>query len=377
MRSDIFTCGSFFSGIGGMDLGLEMTGRIKVKYFVEKDPYAQLILKKHWPGVPIYDDVISLRTDRLPKVDIVAGGPPCQDFSYSGKQKGIKGPQGVLSITYWEKISEIRPKYVIMENVPGIADEGLLRVLSEAAACGYDAEWNTISACAAGAFHRRDRIFLIGIRRDISCRYDRRCILGSDEINTADRGGKTQSHPLQSSSEKVRLFPTPMSRDGNRGGGRGSHSHSLKKRYLEGVVEDMANSRCRPCRRGDSDDGCLEYYTQQGQKDIGMQCPERNRNGSIGRNPIKWRNEIGRIFIEPPEFHAFWNEIECGLDRITDGLSCGMDEIANWERGIPKVTPHTWDRRHRIRCIGNAVVPQVAEYVGRCIIEFDRKVRGV
>jgi len=167
------TVGSMFSGIGGLDLGLERAG-MEVKYFVEKDKYAQLVLKKHWPGVPIYDDIITLRTDELPTVDIIAGGPPCQDFSVAGKRKGLEGSRGILSIVYWQKISEIRPKYVIMENVTGILDKGLLSVLGEAALCGYDAEWNTISACSVGAFHRRDRIFLIGIRSDIYDKWSER-----------------------------------------------------------------------------------------------------------------------------------------------------------------------------------------------------------
>lgn len=154
-----------FSGIGGFSLGLERAG-MKTVAFCEVDKKAQLVLKKHWPEVPIFDDVRTLTKEKLDErnitVDLICGGFPCQDISLAGKGAGIEGERSGLWTEYARIIGEIRPSYVIVENVSALLGRGLDRVLRDLAQIGYDAEWHCIPASAVGAPHRRDRIWIVG-----------------------------------------------------------------------------------------------------------------------------------------------------------------------------------------------------------------------
>jgi DNA (cytosine-5)-methyltransferase 1 len=148
-----------FSGIGGFSLGLERAGMRTVQ-FVEIDKYCQRVLAKHWPEVPIHDDI---RTFHAPAgfADIICGGFPCQDISTAGKGAGLAGERSGLWREYARIIGEVRPRYVIVENVAALLGRGLGDVLGDLAALGFDAEWHCIPASAIGAPHRRDRIWIV------------------------------------------------------------------------------------------------------------------------------------------------------------------------------------------------------------------------
>lgn len=149
-----------FSGIGGFSLGLERAG-MRTVAFCEIDPYCQAVLRKHWPGVPIFEDVRKLTAADVPGVDVICGGFPCQDISVAGKGAGIDGERSGLWAEYARLIGEIRPRYVIVENVSALLGRGLGRVLGDLAALGYDAEWHCIPASYVGAPHDRDRIWIV------------------------------------------------------------------------------------------------------------------------------------------------------------------------------------------------------------------------
>jgi len=209
-----------FSGIGGFSLGLERAG-MRTVAFCEIDPYCRRVLARHWPDVPVYDDVRTLTAARLtadgiiprtpdPKqrclcpsgeswngwlqrrdhladatgqrleiaefqrsssrqrprssiqgIDLICGGFPCQDISVAGKGAGIGGERSGLWSEYARIIGEVRPKYVLVENVAALLGRGIERVLGDLAALGYDAEWHCIPASAVGAPHRRDRVWII------------------------------------------------------------------------------------------------------------------------------------------------------------------------------------------------------------------------
>ena len=155
-----------FSGIGGFSLGLERTGGFRTVAFCEIDPFARRVLAKHWPGVPIYEDVRTLDAARLDgdgigPIDVICGGFPCQDISLAGKGAGLAGERSGL----WSEIArlagELRPRFVLVENVAALLGRGLGRVLGDLAALGFDAEWHCIPASAVGAPHRRDRLWLV------------------------------------------------------------------------------------------------------------------------------------------------------------------------------------------------------------------------
>ena len=153
--------GSLFSGIGGIEYGLERTGKYKTVWFVEKDEYCQGILRKRFPNVPVYDDVTRVDFSSLPRVDVITGGFPCQDISNAGKRAGIEGSRSALWKHIVRAIVSLRPRFVFVENVTALTRRGLDKVLCDLAQVGYDAEWHCIPASAVGAHHRRDRICVI------------------------------------------------------------------------------------------------------------------------------------------------------------------------------------------------------------------------
>jgi len=160
-----------FAGIGGFSLGLERTGGFETIGFCELDKKAQAVLKKHWPEVPIYDDVTKLTKDDIHgTVDVITGGFPCQDISLAGKGAGLEGARSGLWWEYHRLIKELQPKWVIAENVSALRSRGLDQVLRSLAEIGYDAEWHCIPASAVGAPHRRDRVWIVAYRNV----YDRR-----------------------------------------------------------------------------------------------------------------------------------------------------------------------------------------------------------
>lgn len=137
-----------FSGIGGFSLGLERAGGFETVAFCEIEPYCRAVLTKHWPEIPIYEDVRKLTAANLAAdgiaVDVICGGFPCQDISLAGKGAGLAGERSGLWRDYARLIGELRPQFVIVENVAALLSRGLGDVLGDLAAIGYDAEWTLI-----------------------------------------------------------------------------------------------------------------------------------------------------------------------------------------------------------------------------------------
>lgn len=153
-----------FSGIGGFSLGLERAG-MRTVAFCEINEHCRSVLGRHWPSVPVYRDVKELTAGQL-RADgivpnVIAGGFPCQDISYAGAGAGIEGSRSGLWGEYARLVGEIRPRYIIVENVAALLGRGLERVLGDLAALRYDAEWHCIPAAAVGAPHLRDRVWII------------------------------------------------------------------------------------------------------------------------------------------------------------------------------------------------------------------------
>ena len=266
------TVGSLFSGIGGLDLGLERAG-MKVIWQSEIDPYCCKVLKKHWPKVPNYGNIKEINWQEIPKPDVICGGYPCQPFSQAGKRQGEKDPRHLWP---WvrDAISALRPRYAILENVRGHLSMGGTTVIGELAEIGYDAEWRVISAASVGANHRRDRIFIVA-------------------------------------------YPN---------GGR------LKERLPE------AESDSRPCSSGQRFGSDVADTT--GRVDVRWD----RLGGEDRRQVFGWDN-----YERGTSGHAVgeWWQVEPRMGRVADGVSARVD---------------------RLRGLGNAVVPQVAETVGRLVV---------
>ena len=162
------TVGSLFSGIGGLDLGLERAG-MTVRWQSEIDPYASRVLAKHWPTVPNLGDVTQIEWSDVEPVDLICGGFPCQDISVLGKRAGLSGERSGLWANYAEAVRVLRPRHVLVENVPSLLVRGFDRVAADLAGMGYGFEWAVIPASAIGAPHLRARIWILaypGGKRD-------------------------------------------------------------------------------------------------------------------------------------------------------------------------------------------------------------------
>lgn len=153
-----------FSGIGGFSLGLHRAGMNTVA-FCEIEPYPQAVLRKNFPGVPIYDDVRTVTAERLhadgiDTVDLICGGFPCQPFSVAGQQRG-KDDDRHLWPEMFRIISETKPTWVIGENVTGFVSMALCEVSADLESIGYEVQPFIIPACAVNAHHRRDRVWVV------------------------------------------------------------------------------------------------------------------------------------------------------------------------------------------------------------------------
>ena len=154
--------GSLFSGIGGIDLGLERAG-MQCRWQVEIDPFCRKILAKHWPHVKRYGDITKLDGRELEPVDLIAGGFPCQDLSQAGKRIGIEGPRSGLWFEFARIVRVLRPGYVLAENVPGLLTNpgAMAAVIGDLARCGYVGLWRCLRASEFGASHLRKRVFIV------------------------------------------------------------------------------------------------------------------------------------------------------------------------------------------------------------------------
>jgi DNA (cytosine-5)-methyltransferase 1 len=296
-----------FSGIGGFSLGLERAG-MRTVAFCEREPYARAVLAKHWPDVPCYPDVCELTADRLARdgisVDVICGGFPCQDISLAGKGAGLAGERSGLWREYARLIGELRPRFVIVENVAALLSRGLAEVLGDMAAIGFDAEWHCIPAAAVGAPHRRDRIWIIAYPKRDELRQQpgrKRWPHGSDSLFAAEYG-----------------FPRE--------------------------VADATGERCREAR---------QLRRDESSQRPGGSGEEMADTSSSGR--IKECAHGGGISGGSSEKGADWLRPELG------GWWLAEPDVGRVANGIPS-------RVDRLRCLGNAVVPQIPEIIGRAIM---------
>lgn len=161
-KSDKLKVLSLFAGIGGFDLGLERTGGFETVAFCEIDPFACSILARHWPHVPNLGDVT---TAEFPNADFICAGFPCQDISNAGKRAGITGSRSGLWSEVVRAICVVRPVGALLENVAALLGRGMGRVLGDLAEIGHDSEWDCIPACFVGAWHERDRVWILAYPR--------------------------------------------------------------------------------------------------------------------------------------------------------------------------------------------------------------------
>jgi DNA (cytosine-5)-methyltransferase 1 len=284
--------GSLFSGVGGLDLGLERAG-MTCAWQVEIDPYCRRVLDKHWPDVPKFGDVKELTGDELPPVDLICGGFPCQPVSRAGRRLA-QADERWLWPEFARIVRVLRPRYVLVENVPGLLAHGLSDVLGDLAGLGFDAEWESIPAAAFGAPHLRDRVFLVAWAEH----------------------GRALAYA---------------------GGGRGS-GHELR------AGRDEPGVRRAPVAYPDRS----STGKRHGRRDHEEAPPKSARASAAVADPDSFT--VVRAPISREERHP-WS-VEPAVGRVVDGVPSRVD---------------------RLRGLGNAVVPQVAEWIGRRLMLANRR----
>ena len=340
----INTIGSLFSGIGGLELGLERALGARTIWQVESNEYARRVLAKHWPDARRYNDVREVGRHNLDAPDLICGGFPCQDISIAGKQAGINGERSGLWYEFARIIRELRPRYVILENVSALRIRGLDRVLGDLAESGYGCRWDCIPASAVGAPHQRDRIFIVATLADTPRMHGDEC---------------------QNYAGGIGQGATPTAESGD-GGGPADMADTevpgLQARTGDGVGACPAQE-LRLAAHGGSPQG-------QGAGDLLMADPDINRSeqgrhdAGVGGQPELGQDGRSRVSAWSPQ---------PGMGRVAHGVPPRVDggiAVEPWERGVPRTIEGCPHRVDRLRCLGNAVVPQVAELVGRLVLEW-------
>ena len=408
------TVGSLFSGIGGLDLGLERAG-MEIKWQVENDDYCNRVLEKHWPEVPRFGDIAELTGEELEPVDIVCGGFPCQDLSYAGKGEGLEGQRSGLWFEMLRLIRVLRPRYVFVENVPGILNRGIDTVLGGLALCGYDCEWDCVSAASVGAWHRRDRIFVVAHpssnlwRTPGDERPESPDWCGSDVPNpNIDGAQRNQPENGQGggSEQDGQGVPNPHgSRFQVRQRTRGDYVFNREakealERYRKGNDEGIWATEPDVGRMVDGlpselDGGGLDEYLKADneekepkitkirrkilcdvwrEKEFTETSPDDGRKrfrdtlSGVSFQSSQEGRDMGAWFEKDEELRDMWRIVYSNAFQEKHHM---LEKLLIRIR--QKECKQTMaSRADRLRTLGNAVVPQVAEFIGERIIEFDK-----
>ena len=348
-----------FSGIGGFSYAAErLVGGYQTVAFVEREPFCQSILRKHWPTVPIHDDITTFQP-QPGSADVVCGGFPCQDISTAGKQAGIK--EGTRSGLFYELMRVVRlvgPRYVVLENVAAITSNGMDCVLGTLAEAGFDAEWACIPASAVGACHRRDRWWLVAYasgtdrgRRPEGTGRGQRGQADADGCRFPEggRGAEQLAYTSQlfgngsSSEQHWQSSRQPLPKPGN-GDRRTSPDDTASRRSRAGAPSEHAVLLADANQIGScglhlplpslcGDDAGREAVLGAG----GRTGAQQRQNWPARCQPL---NPDWRSYVSQPV-----------LRRGDDGLSGRVD---------------------RLKALGNAVVPQVAAIPLARVLELER-----
>jgi DNA (cytosine-5)-methyltransferase 1 len=310
-----------FSGIGGFSLGLESAGLVETVAFCDFDKYCQQVLNKNFPGVPVYGDVKELnheklKADGIDQIDIITGGYPCQPFSVAGSKKGEQDPRHVWPEMF-RLIKELRPTWVIGENVGGHIKLGLDTVLENLESEGYSARTFSISASSIGANHKRERVWIVAnsgrsVGREQSPRNSEGTGLWSFE--TSEWSTDTNQIARSSEGAEIMADSDEMQRQLLRG---------QQSEQREETFEGTSNGGGTPCEDCDATNSDCPRLKEQRRS---FTTEEENETSQCGR----------------------WWDVEPDVGRVA--------------HGVPK-------RVDRLKCLGNSVVPQIPFVIGLAIKE--------
>ena len=317
-----------FSGIGGFSLGLEATGAFETVAFCDIEKYCLEVLEKRFPRVPRYTDLRELNYERLradgiisdtKKIDIITGGYPCQPFSVAGRKKGEEDPRHLWP-EYFRLVKELRPTWVIGENVSGHIKLGLDTVLENLESEGYSARTFSISASSVGAKHQRERIWIVANARQHGGRIEPTGNsegTGRGSLETTKRSADTDT--ISRSSERGKIMANSVEF------GLEKHGHSETKESIE-RGKTMADTNVE------------------------------GRQGRIHRGQNKeWESQqryFGRNSATHGQQEQNWWDTEPELGRVAHGIPNRVD---------------------RLKGLGNSLVPQIPYFIAQSILQVEEQ----
>lgn len=375
------------SGIGGFALGFQWAGLSRPVLFCDIEPWSRKVLAKHWPDVPIAEDVKELANDParlVPDCDILTAGYPCQPFSVAGKQRGTEDDRHI-----WPFISQIiahkRPAWCVLENVYGHVALGLDEVLADLEAQDYATRAFIVPACGVNAPHRRDRLWIIaytdsygepdvtrfaeeGQRLVGNSEHD-----GSSAATVSGKHGQDEAGCKEGQSKAQQFKRASEPRDdamvGNTSSGRRSRNDRRRSgQELANRCEDVADTDSKPskvrgqhradateslCRgsdaRGSRGNDRWEFGASPNEEDVADTDNEGSQGRLSGRQGAEWQGEHGHVRCSGAAHRQpakDWWAVEPPVGRVAHGIPGRVD---------------------RLKGLGNAIVPQIAMQIGLTI----------
>ena len=324
-----------FSGIGGFSIGLEKVGFNTIA-FCEKEDYCRMLLQKHWKGVKIYNDIKECKGKEIKetygRVDILTGGFPCQPYSVAGKQKGTADDR-YLWPEMFRVIKEVQPTFVIAENVRGIINiqDGMVfeTVCSDLESEGFEIQTFIIPAAGVGAPHKRERVWVVGYSKhngSLTSEIKR----GDNKINDRteeredttfkpERAGRSRDNEIMENTRR-KLHERSSVREKNEDEIKKENANKFERSSSESA-SNVANTK--------SEQSISKYYREQPGETSEQEQIKSRGSSSWTLREENWLSEpnVGRVV-----------------------------------NGVP-------GRAHRLRGLGNAIVPKIAEEIGRSIMK--------
>ena len=347
-----------FSGIGGFSIGLERAG-FKTVAFCEIDKYCKLVLQKHWKDVKIYHDVREItkrqyEEDGYELPEVITGGFPCQPFSVAGRQKG-SGDNRYLWPQMFRVIKEFKPRWIIAENVRGIINiqHGMVfeRVHTDLESQGYETQTFIIPAAGVGAPHRRDRVWIVAHSEFNGLPSSKKRESTKETISKESQGQNNSFNTTGTSG----LSTSKQIMENSRRTIRGQQSSRNKESIRSGTSQETKRS-------ADSDSVARSSKREKIMADSNINREKwnqsENRKGSRTKQSSKDVADSKRVYVQGQQDRSRqeqsrrsgWWDIEPDVGRVADGVQ---------------------GRIHRLKGLGNSIVPQIAEEIGKAIMKVE------
>jgi len=352
-RSEVRTHLDLFSGIGGFALAARWAG-LETLQFVEIDSFAQKVLKKNFPGVPIHDDIKTFDATQLCQPFLLTGGYPCQPFSQAGKRRG-KEDDRHLWPEMLRVIRECRPTWILAENVAGHITMGLDTVLADLESEDYACRTFVIPACAKDAPHRRDRVWIVAHSKENDSNSNRQRSHREEEQQCRVRSSEPADRE-SSESGQIREVLADRGRSEKRDPTDVANSERTRWEKREGQTTSPVLRTQQHGREDVADSGCTRVHERWQSNDAEG---EDQRPGRVGTDGIPERQVI--------EGEALADSNNAGCQEQWRTISDGEEQLAaecrgRWlpEPNVGRVAHGIPKRVDRLRGLGNAIVPQVA-----------------